>query len=85
MPKFMDVHSGLKGVTEDQLREAHRSDQEIERQKGEEGVEFQKWWADPENGKVFCLIEGPNKEAVRRVHERAGNHPDEIFELRHSG
>jgi hypothetical protein len=81
MPKFMDVHSGFKGVSEDQLREAHQKDQEIQ---NEEGVKFEKWWADPESGKVFCLSEGPDKEAVRRVHERAGHGPDEIYELKYS-
>ena len=39
-------------------------------------VVFQRWWADPATGKVFCLSEAPNKEAVLRVHAKAG-HPTE--------
>ena len=35
MARFMDVHSGFFGVTEEQLLEAHRRDQAIE---GEESV-----------------------------------------------
>jgi len=31
MAKFMDIHSGFVGVTEEQLREAHARDLEFER------------------------------------------------------
>ncbi len=78
MKRFMDVHSGFKGVTREQLAEAHRKDQAIER---EEGVRFVKAWADPESGKAFCLSEGPSKEAVLKVHERAGHAAGEIYEV----
>jgi len=78
MGKFMDVHSGFVGVTAEQLEEAHRRDLAIE---GEEGVHFEKAWLDPELGKVFCLSTAPNKESVRRVHERAGHPAGEVFEL----
>jgi Protein of unknown function (DUF4242) len=78
MAKFMDVHSGFTGVTEDQLREAHQRDLDIE---AAEGVHFERAWLDPESGKVFCLSSGPSKEAVRRVHEKAGHPADEIYEL----
>ena len=71
MAKFMDVHSGFVGVTEDQLREAHECDLAIE---ASEGVHFERAWLDPESGKVFCLSSGPSKEAVHRVHDKAG-HP----------
>ncbi len=78
MKRFMDVHSGFKGVTREQLSEAHQKDQRIER---EEGVRFVKAWADPESGKAFCLSEGPSKEAVLKVHERAGHPTTEIYEV----
>jgi hypothetical protein len=74
----MDVHSGMKGVTAEQLRAEHAKDTAIE---GEHGVRFLKAWADPKSGKVFCLAEGPNKEAVCRVHERAGHPADEVYEV----
>jgi len=35
----------------------------------------------PEAGKVFCLSSGPSKEAVLRVHEKAGHPTEEIYEL----
>jgi hypothetical protein len=76
--KFMDVHSGFVGVTEAQLREAHERDLAIE---AAEGVHFERAWLDPESGKVFCLSSGPSKEAVLRVHDKAGHPTDEIYEL----
>jgi hypothetical protein len=78
MAKFMDVHSGFVGVTEAQLREAHEQDLAIE---GTEGVHFERAWLDPESGKVFCLSSGPSKEAVLRVHDKAGHPTEEIYEL----
>jgi hypothetical protein len=78
MAMYMDVHSGFVGVTEDQLREAHAADLAIE---GEEGVHFERAWLDPELGKVFCLSTGPSKEAVMRVHERAGHPTTEVYEV----
>ena len=78
MAKFMDVHSGFNGVTPEQLADAHEADLKIE---GEEGVHFERAWLDPEAGKVFCLATGPSKEAVIRIHERAGHPPAEVYEL----
>jgi Protein of unknown function (DUF4242) len=78
MARFMDVHRGFKGVTQQQLDEAHRKDQEIEK---DEGVHFVKAWADPSSGLAFCLSEGPSKEAVLRVHEKAGHPTTEIYEV----
>jgi Protein of unknown function (DUF4242) len=78
MAKFMDVHSGFTGVTEDQLRAAHEQDLAIE---GAEGVHFERAWFDPAAGKVFCLSTGPSKEAVLRVHDKAGHPTAEIYEV----
>jgi hypothetical protein len=78
MAKFMDVHDGFVGVTAEQLNAAHDADLKIE---GEEGVHFERAWLDPEAGKVFCLSTGPSKEAVMRVHERAGHPTAQVFEL----
>ena len=78
MAKFMDMHSGFVGVTEEQLREAHQRDMAVE---AAEGVHFERAWLDPGTGKVFCLSSGPSKEAVLRVHEHAGHPAEEIYEL----
>ena len=78
MPQFMDVHSGFFGVTREQLAEAHSRDLEIE---AEEGVHFEHAWLDPERGKVICLATGPTREAVMRIHERAGHPTVDVYEL----
>jgi hypothetical protein len=78
MATFMDVHSGFFGVTGEQLRDAHDRDLAIEK---DEGVHFQQAWMDSEAGKVFCLASGPSKEAVMRIHERAGHPTPEVYEI----
>jgi len=78
MPKFMDVHNAFVGVTEEQLKAAHQADLDLE---SAEGVHFESAWLDAESGKVFCLSSGPSKEAVMRVHERAGHPTEEIYEV----
>ncbi len=78
MARFMDVHSGFTGMTEGQLRQAHERDLAIQ---STEGVRFERSWLDPEAGKAFCLSSGPSKEAVLRVHDKAGHPTAEIYEL----
>ncbi len=78
MATFIDIHSGMNGITEEQLQKAHAED--LAREK-EEGVHFLKAWADPQSGKVFCLSEAPDKAAVLRVHEKAGHATTEIYEV----
>jgi hypothetical protein len=78
MGRYMDVHSGFFNVSGEQLKEAHDRDLAIE---DEEGVHFERAWLDPVAGKVFCLASGPSKEAVLRIHGRAGHPTPEIYEL----
>jgi len=78
MPEFMDVHRSMKGVTPDQLREAHNADLAIQ---DDEKMNFKHAWADPATGMVFCLSEGPSADAVRKIHERAGHPADDVYEV----
>lgn len=78
MPEFMDVHTGMDGVTPEALHEAHQADLAIQ---DEESVNFKHAWADPSTGTVFCLSEAPSAEAVQRIHERAGHPADKIYEV----
>ena len=78
MAQFMDIHEGFVGVTVEQLQAAHDADLAIE---AEEGVHFQHAWLDAVSGKAFCLSTGPSKEAIQRVHERAGHPTAEVYEL----
>lgn len=76
MPKFMDVHRSMHGVTPEALKAAHQADLDIQ---DDEGVDFQRAWADPDSGMVFCLAEAPSADAVRRIHERAGHPADDVY------
>lgn len=76
MAEFMDVHRGMEGITPEGLSEAHQADLAIQ---DEESVNFKHSWADPETGLVWCLSEAPNKEAVMKIHERAGHPTDEVY------
>ncbi len=78
MPEFMDVHTGMAGITPDALSQAHQADLDIQ---DEEGVNFKHAWADPDTGTVFCLSEAPDAEAVRRIHVRAGHPADQVYEV----
>jgi hypothetical protein len=75
MATFMDVHTGMQGITTEQLMAAHQADLAIE---GDEGVHFKSAWADPDSGVVYCLSEAPSAEAVQRIHERTGHPAAEI-------
>lgn len=79
MARFMDVHTEMKGITQAQLQQAHNEDLKYEKE--EKGVHFIQAWADPSTGRVFCLSEGPNREAVSRVHKKAGHAVEEIYEV----
>lgn len=76
VPEFMDVHRGMQGITPEGLKAAHQADLDIQ---DDEGVTFKHAWADPDSGFVWCLSEGPNAEAVKKIHERTGHPADEVF------
>ena len=78
MARFMDVHSGFIGVTRQQLQEAHGRDLAIEK---DEEVHFERAWLDPTSGKLFCLATAPSREAIMRIHERAGHPTADVYEL----
>ncbi len=78
MARFIDVHEGFVGATQEDLATVHARDLENE---GAEGVHFEHAWLDPESGKAFCLSTGPSKEAVMRVHEKTGIPTTEVYEI----
>ncbi len=79
MPRFLDSHTGVHGVTPEELAELHRQDLATQ---DKHGVRYLKYWFDPATGRVFCLSEAPSKEAALAVHREAhGQMPDDIFEV----
>ena len=80
MPLFMDVHNHVHGLTTEAVAEAHKKDLATQQKYG---VEYKKYWYDDKNGKIFCLVEAPTKEAAIAVHREAhGLVADEIIEVR---
>lgn len=79
MPLFLDIHYKVPGLTAEAAAEAHLKDVEVQ---AKYGVRYLKYWYDLKTERVFCLIEGPNREAVESVHREAhGNVADEIIEV----
>lgn len=79
MPLFLDIHQDVPGLTTEAVAEAHAKDLEIQ---DKYNVKYLKYWYDTTNGKVFCLVEAPDKESAMSVHREAhGLVADEIFEV----
>ena len=80
MPLYMDVHKHVDGLTADAVAGAHQKDLEVQ---NKHGVNYIKYWFNEGDGKVFCLVDAPNKEAAEAVHREAhGLLADEIVEVR---
>jgi len=75
----MDIHHKIEGLTTDAVSAAHQKDLEVQ---ARFGVRFVRYWYDAKSGKVFCLSEAPNREAVEAVHRAShGLLADEILEV----
>ena len=80
MPRFMDVHHHVEGLTGEAVAGAHQRDLEVQ---GKYGVDYVQYWYDEGTGKVFCLVDAPDKEAAIAVHREAhGLVADEITEVK---
>jgi class 3 adenylate cyclase len=64
---FLDRHDA-SGVSPEAVAEAHRIDVAVQ---DKYDVRYHTYWFDPANGSVFCLAEGPSREAVEAVHREA--------------
>lgn len=79
MPLYLDVHQHVPGATAKDVADAHMKDLKVQ---GKYGVKYLKYWLDASNGKIFCLVEAPNKETAARVHREAhGLVADDIYEV----
>lgn len=79
MPLYMDIHHKVEGLTAEALTHAHEADVKTQEKYG---VKYLKYWFDEGNGKVFCLVEAPTKEAAAAVHREAhGLEADEIIQV----
>lgn len=74
----MDRHD-LRAVTAKDVAEAHREDLKIQHLYQCKGLTY---WYDEKRGTAFCLIEAPNEDCVKRMHDHAhGLVPHQIIEV----
>jgi hypothetical protein len=79
VPLFMDEHNAVEGLTAAAVAGAHQKDLEVQ---GRYGVTYKAYWFNEQTGKVYCLVDAPDKEAAERVHREAhGLVADEITEV----
>ena len=67
MPTYMDMHD-IPGVKAADVAGAHAADVAIQ---GQYDVNYKQYWVDEENGKVFCLVDAPDRDTATRVHREA--------------
>jgi hypothetical protein len=67
MPVYLDVHD-IPGVKVADVVGAHEADLKVQ---AKYGVNYQHYWVDEKEGKVFCLVSAPDKETATRVHREA--------------
>ena len=78
MPIYMDAHI-IPGVKAKDVAEAHAKDLIHQ---DEYGCKCMTYWTDEERENVFCLIEAPDKDAVRGLHKKShGLVPNKIIEV----
>ena len=60
MPMYMDEHD-IPGVKAADVVGAHAADVAVQ---GKYGVDYKHYWVDEEKGKVFCLVDAPDRETA---------------------
>jgi hypothetical protein len=75
----MDVHSNVEGLTAEAVAGAHQKDLETQAQ---HSVNYLKYWFNEQEGRIYCLVDAPSKEAAETVHREAhGLVADDITEV----
>lgn len=78
MPLYMDFHT-ISDITIRKIKKAHIANQAVQ---GRYHVKYHQFWVNEAAGIIFCLMEGPDKEACEMVHrEMYGNTACEIMEV----
>lgn len=67
MPIYMDFHD-LPEIDIEDTRKAHLRDLSIQ---DKYKVKYHQYWINEKDGKAYCLIEGPSKEACEATHMEA--------------
>jgi len=78
VPTYMDMHD-LPGVKAADVAGAHEADVKVQ---AKYGVNYKHYWVDEAAGKVFCLVEAPDRETASKVHREAhGLVAEQLFEV----
>jgi hypothetical protein len=67
LPTYIDIHD-IPGVTAIAAAVAHEADLLVQ---DNYGVNYREYWVDEEAGKVFCLVDAPDRETAARVHRES--------------
>ena len=79
VPLFIDIHNKVEGLSAEAIATAHQQDLAVQ---ARFGVRFIRYWYDEATGKVFCLSEAPDRDAITDAHRAAhGLLADEIVEV----
>lgn len=78
MPTYLDVHD-IPGVKAEDVAKAHEADLRVQ---DKYGVNYREYWVSEADGKVFCLVDAPDKESATRVHrEASGLEAHTLYEI----
>src|SRR6185295_6890355 len=79
MPIYMDRHDVSEAVTAEHVAQLHQQDLKVQDQFGCRGITY---WFDDKRKTAFCLIEAPNADAIRKMHDEAhGDVPYSVIEV----
>ncbi len=79
MPIYMDRHDVPGNIHAEHVAEMHQQDMKIQHLYGCKGITY---WCDEDRRTAFCLIEAPNKQALKDMHDNAhGDVPHQIIEV----
>lgn len=68
MPVYLDIHRLDGPLTPEQVAQAHAADMAVQAQ---HGVNYERYWYNQKQGKVFCLCHAPDAATAARVHQEA--------------
>jgi len=79
MPIYMDRHDVSERETAENVAQLHQQDLAIQDRFGCKGLTY---WFDDKRKTAFCLIEAPNEQALREMHDYAhGKVPHRVIEV----
>ena len=79
MPIYMDRHDVPGNIHAEHVAQMHQADLKIQHLYGCKGITY---WCDEERRTAFCLIEAPDEESLKQMHDHAhGDVPHRIIEV----